>query len=54
MNRLEESLEDFKNALSLDNKNPIIYSNMGLYIIINISLVLRKMEDYESAIYCYT
>ena len=44
--RLEESLEDFKKALSLDTKNPIIYSNMGL--------VLRKMEDYETAAYCYS
>ena len=44
--RFEEALEDFKRALQQDMKNPIIYSNMGL--------VLRKMEDYETAIYCYT
>lgn len=46
MNQLEDALEDFKKALSLDTKNPIIYSNMGL--------VLRKMEDYETAAYCYS
>jgi len=46
MNKFEEALEDFKKALSLDSKNPIIYSNMGL--------VLRKMEDFETAVYCYS
>jgi len=46
MNRLEDALEDFKKALALDNKNPIIFSNMGL--------VLRKMEDFETASYCYS
>lgn len=46
MNKFDEALEDFKKALSLDSKNPIIYSNMGL--------VLRKMEDFETAAYCYS
>lgn len=46
MNHLEDALEDFKKALTLDNKNPIIFSNMGL--------VLRKMEDFETAAYCYS
>jgi len=46
MNKFDDALEDFKKALSLDSKNPIIYSNMGL--------VLRKMEDFETAAYCYS
>jgi lipoprotein NlpI len=46
MNLLSDALEDFKKSLSLDTKNPIIFSNMGL--------VLRKMDDFETAAYCYS
>lgn len=43
---MNEAIEDFNAALSLDATNPIIYSNIGL--------VHRKLENFEKAIDCYT
>ena len=46
MNELDKSIEDFNQAITLDSKNPIIYSNRGL--------VNRKLEKYVEAIKDYT
>lgn len=46
MGDLEASIVDFNEAIKLDDKNPIIYSNRGL--------VNRKLERYELAIKDYT
>lgn len=44
--RLEDSINDFDQAIQLDPTNPIIYSNRGL--------VNRKMERFSAAIDDYT
>jgi tetratricopeptide (TPR) repeat protein len=46
MGNLENSIKDFDQAIKLDDRNPIIYSNRGL--------VNRKLERYELAIDDYT
>jgi len=45
MGDLEKSIKDFDEAIKLDDKNPIIYSNRGL--------VNRKLERFELAIKDY-
>ena len=45
MGDLEKSICDFDEAIKLDDKNPIIYSNRGL--------VNRKLERFELAIKDY-
>lgn len=45
MGDLELSVQDFDEAIKLDDKNPIIYSNRGL--------VNRKLERFENAIKDY-
>lgn len=46
MGNLQQSLSDFNTALSLDDRNPIIFSNRGL--------VNRKLERYDEAITDYS
>lgn len=46
MGDLENSIKDFDQAIKLDDRNPIIYSNRGL--------VNRKLERYELAIQDYS
>jgi tetratricopeptide (TPR) repeat protein len=46
MGDLEKSINDFDEAIKLDDKNPIIYSNRGL--------VNRKLEKFEMAIKDYS
>jgi tetratricopeptide (TPR) repeat protein len=46
MGDLEKSINDFDEAIKLDDKNPIIYSNRGL--------VNRKLEKFERAIKDYS
>lgn len=46
MGELENSLNDFDTAISMDDKNPIIFSNRGL--------VNRKLERYDAAIKDYS
>jgi tetratricopeptide (TPR) repeat protein len=46
MGDLENSIKDFDDAIKLDDKNPIIYSNKGL--------VNRKLERFELAIIDYS
>ena len=46
MGDLENSLKDFDQAINLDDKNPIIFSNRGL--------VNRKLEKFDSAIADYS
>ena len=46
MGDLENSIKDFDDAIKLDDKNPIIYSNKGL--------VNRKLERFELAIKDYS
>ena len=46
MGELLKSILDFDEAVKLDDKNPIIYSNRGL--------VNRKLERYDKAIEDYT
>ena len=46
MGDLEKSIKDFDEAIKLDQKNPIIYSNRGL--------VNRKLERFENAIKDYS
>ena len=46
MGDLELSVKDFDEAIKLDDKNPIIYSNRGL--------VNRKLERFEMAIKDYS
>lgn len=46
MGDLENSIKDFDEAIKLDDKNPIIYSNKGL--------VNRKLERFELAIKDYS
>ena len=46
MGRLDNSLEDFNRAISLDGQNSIIYSNRGL--------VNRKIEKFDMAVEDYT
>jgi tetratricopeptide (TPR) repeat protein len=46
MGDLQKSINDFDEAIKLDDKNPIIYSNRGL--------VNRKLERYEMAIIDYS
>jgi len=46
MGDLNKSLNDFNRAISLDEKNPIIFSNRGL--------VNRKLENFEAAIIDYS
>ena len=43
---MELSVKDFDKAISIDNSNPIIYSNRGL--------VNRKLEKFNDAINDYT
>ena len=45
MGDLQKSIRDFDEAIKLDDKNPIIYSNRGL--------VNRKLERFELAIKDY-
>jgi tetratricopeptide (TPR) repeat protein len=46
MGDLENSIKDFDQAIVLDDKNPIIYSNRGL--------VNRKLDRFEEAIRDYS
>jgi len=46
MSELEKSINDFNQAIVLDSKNPIIYSNRGL--------VNRKLEKFNEAINDYS
>jgi len=46
MGKMELSVKDFDKAISIDNSNPIIYSNRGL--------VNRKLEKFNDAINDYS